>query len=123
MTTGSWADRTRALSARLEMHEVHPDYVGFEAACWKCGRAGPVFLWAGIRDWSPPPAPVPSTVKLRFSKTLGQSYPANGCIHCDAMFGDFYLFDLLLDNLEYDEAGELSDRFLNDPQATGSGEL
>ncbi len=38
------------------------------------------------------------------------------------MFGDFYLFDLLLDNLEYDEAGELADRFLNDPQTTGSGE-
>src|SRR5438093_4987310 len=122
MTTDSWAERTRAVRARFDMPDVHPDYVGFEAACWKCGRAGPVFLWPGIRDWSPPPAPVPSTVKLQFSKSLGESYPANSCIHCDAMFGDFYLFDLLLDNLEYYEAGELADRFLNDPQTTSSGE-
>jgi hypothetical protein len=119
VTTESWVERTGALLDRFGMPAINADYVGFEAACWNCGRHGPVFLWPGIRDWRPPPAPSPTTVKVRFSKTLGESYPANGCIHCDAMFGDFYLFDLLLDSLEYEEAGELADRFLNDADVAG----
>lgn len=30
------------------------------------------------------------------------------------MVGDFFLFDLLLDYVDYEEAGQLADRFLND---------
>lgn len=119
-----WRARTRSVVARFGMAEPHPDYVGFEARCWKCGRPQPVFLWPGIRDWRTPPEPRPSTVRDRFSKTIGERYPANSCIQCDAMVGDFYLFDLVLDNLEYGEAGELADRFLNDlgSAADGAGE-
>ncbi len=91
-----------------------PEFVGFEARCWNCGRKTPVFLWPGIRDLAAPPEPAPRTVRRRFSKTLGTEYPANGCVHCDAMFGDFFLPDLLLDSLDYDEAADLADLFLND---------
>jgi hypothetical protein len=85
-------------------------------AVWKCSRPSPVFLWPGIKDWASPPEPAPRTVRSRFSKTIGKTYPANGCIHCDAMVGDFYLFDLLLNYVDYEEAGQLAERFLNDLQ-------
>jgi hypothetical protein len=32
-------------------------------------------------------------VKPRYSKTVGASYLSNGCIHCDAIMGDFFLHD------------------------------
>jgi len=111
----TWRQRTLDLTARYGLDAPPADYVGFEARCWKCGRPSPVFLWPGIRSWSAPPEPAPRTVRARFSKTADETYPANGCIHCDAMVGDFYLFDLLLDSLEYGEAGALADRFLTDP--------
>ena len=31
------------------------------------------------------------TIKLRYSKTCGHSYLSNGCVHCDALMGDFFL--------------------------------
>ena len=109
-----WRERTAELAARFGLAEPNPVYVGFEARCWKCGRPSPIFLWPGIKDWIAPPKPAPQTVKLRHSKSIGKTYPANGCIHCDAMVGDFFLFDLLLDYVDYEEAGQLADRFLND---------
>ena len=30
--------------------------------------------------------------KMRYSKTISDSYMANGCDHCDALQGDFFLF-------------------------------
>lgn len=32
-------------------------------------------------------------VKERFSKTLGHMYLSNGCEHCDALLGDWFLFN------------------------------
>lgn len=109
-----WRERTLFVAEQYGLPIPASDYVAFEAHCWNCHRAAPVFLWPGIKDWLAPPEPSPRTVRRRFSNTLKEAYPANGCIHCDALFGDFYLFDLLLDSLEYDEAGELAERFLND---------
>ena len=31
------------------------------------------------------------TIKSRYSKTCGYSYLSNGCVHCDALMGDFFL--------------------------------
>ncbi len=31
------------------------------------------------------------TVKMRYSKTVGRKYMSNGCIHCDALQGNFYV--------------------------------
>jgi hypothetical protein len=112
----AWRERTSELAARFGLAEPHRDYVGFEARCWKCGEPSPVFRWPGIKDWVLPPEPAPRTVKSRFSKTIGETYPADGWIHCDAIVGDFYLLELLLNYVDYEEAGQLADRFLNDLQ-------
>jgi hypothetical protein len=109
--------------AKFELPEPHPDFVGFEVQCWKCGGPSPCFLWPGIRDWAEPPTPAPRTVKPRFSNTIRETYPSNGCIQCDALFGDFFLFDLILDYVDYDEGAELVDRFLNDTASLGRTEL
>jgi hypothetical protein len=31
-------------------------------------------------------------VKVRSSRTAGESYVSNGCFHCDALLGNFFLF-------------------------------
>jgi hypothetical protein len=118
MTDADWRERTDELAARYGLGAINGAYVGFEAACWSCGRPSPVFLWPGIKDWEDPPEPAPRTVRRRPSKTIGETYPANGCIHCDAMVGDWFLVGRLFDSLPYDEAGVLADRFLNDMAST-----
>jgi hypothetical protein len=115
----TWRQRTVDLAARFGLAEPGREYVGFEARCWKCGKPAPVFLWPGIKDWVVPPEPAPRTVKPRFSKTINKTYPANGCVECDAMFGDFFLFDLILDFVDYDDGAELVDRFFNDLEPPG----
>ena len=108
-----WRERTGELVARFGLPEPHADYVGFEVACWSCDAPTPYFLWPGINDRVDPPAPAPSTVKPRFSKTVRETYPSNGCIACDALFGAWFVFDTILDYVDYDEGVELVDRFLN----------
>src|SRR5580765_1253198 len=73
-----WRRRTLALARRFGLAEAPPGYIGFEARCWSCKKPAPVFLWPGIKDRAAPPEPSPETVRLRFSKTLRASYPANG---------------------------------------------
>ncbi|HAX5102291.1 TPA: hypothetical protein JZG64_004556 [Escherichia coli] len=43
------------------------------------------------------------TVKTRYSKTVGQSYISNGCVHCDSLMGDFFLCDIYCDTDEEPE--------------------
>jgi hypothetical protein len=108
----TWRRRTVALAERFGLPTPAPEYVGFEAGCWKCGKPAPVFLWPGIKHLVVPPEPAPPTVEPRFSRTITKTYPANGCLECGAMFGDFFLFDLILDYVDYDEGADLVDRFL-----------
>lgn len=37
------------------------------------------------------------TLKKRYSQTVGHSYMSNGCVSCDALQGDFFLRDELID--------------------------
>lgn len=37
------------------------------------------------------------TLKKRFSKTRGESYLSNGCFHCDAIMGNFFIFESLVE--------------------------
>lgn len=46
-------------------------------------------LFDPIRDRIPAALEV-GAIKPRFSKTLGRSYLSNGCVHCDALIGQFY---------------------------------
>jgi hypothetical protein len=108
-----WRGRTRDLIAKFGLPDPHPDYVGFQVECWKCNAPTPYFLWPGIRDRVDPPKPAPSTVKTRFSKTVQEAYPSNGCMVCDTLFGEWFVFDTILDFVDYDEGAQLVDRFLN----------
>ena len=38
-------------------------------------------------------------VKERYSHTVGHSYLSFGCSDCDALFGDFYVHDTIMDSL------------------------
>ena len=40
-----------------------------------------------------PSNPQIGVVRQRYSRTQGQSYLSNGCVHCDAIFGQFYDHD------------------------------
>jgi hypothetical protein len=51
------------------------------------------------------------TVKPRYSKTMGAYYLSNGCVHCDAIMGDFFLHDAETENPDND-CGEFN--FIND---------
>lgn len=41
----------------------------------------------------PPGAPQVGKIKERTSRTAGETYHSNGCFHCDALLGNFFLFD------------------------------
>lgn len=43
-----------------------------------------------------------ATIKKRFSNTVGDSYLSFGCADCDALFGDFFVRDAILDSLNGD---------------------
>ncbi len=90
---------TFATAAKFGLEKPGGDYLAVESACWRCGRPTPVFFWPGIRDGRPAPQPRPRTVKPRYSQTLERRYLSNGCIHCDALVGDHFLFEIFADTL------------------------
>lgn len=87
--------------------------LGLPTACWKCGR-NTVALVAvspsGAREddelfQTDEPAalafaaahlPVGAAhvgkIKERTSRTAGETYLSNGCFHCDALLGNYFLF-------------------------------
>jgi len=95
---------------------VRLDLLGVEETCWKC-RGSTVAL-IGVRPHGEPldghvvscqeeavlacAAEVLPTkaaaqvgvgpIKTRFSRTRTGEYLSNGCVHCDALLGDFFLY-------------------------------
>jgi hypothetical protein len=89
------------------------ELLGLPTDCWKCGR-NTVALVAvspmGAREedelfLTDEPAalalaaahlPVGTSqvgeIKKRASRTAGETYLSNGCFHCDALLGNFFLF-------------------------------
>ena len=47
-----------------------------------------------------------STIKERFSRTVGRSYMSFGCSKCDSIFGDWYVQEAMIDTL-YDEPKDI----------------
>ena len=82
---------TAALAAKYGLEPPARGYYALEADCWRCHKQTVLFLWPGIGFRHNAPAPYPRTVKFRFSKTVSESYLANGCVHCDASQGEFFL--------------------------------
>ena len=89
------------------------ELLGLPTACWKCGRSTVALVAVsppGSRDDDelfqtdepavlafaaahlPVGAAQVGEIKERASRTTGEAYLSNGCFHCDALLGDFYLF-------------------------------
>jgi hypothetical protein len=87
--------------------------LGLPTACWKCGRSTLALVAvspSGAREddelfQTDEPAalafaaahlPVGESqvgkIKKRASRPAGDTYLSNGCFHCDALLGNFYLF-------------------------------
>ena len=102
----------------MTMHEViRVDLVGVEEMCWRCRR--PTVALIGVRPrggrragslescqdekvlaYAAAALPAEAAarigvgpVKPRFSRTRNGEYLSNGCVHCDALLGDFYLYN------------------------------
>jgi len=63
-------------------------------ACWKCDKEIIVFKWCHGRiegEIEEPPAPIPKTIKERYTSTSDETYWANTCPHCDSVQGDWFL--------------------------------
>ncbi|EQD45236.1 hypothetical protein B1A_14892 [mine drainage metagenome] len=88
-----------AIAARFGLDEPGGDYLAVEYQCWRCAKRTPIFFWPGIGEERPAPRPWPRTVKPRYSQTLEGRYLANGCVHCDALVGDFYLSGIFNDTM------------------------
>jgi predicted RNA-binding Zn-ribbon protein involved in translation (DUF1610 family) len=108
-------EQTIAIAAAYGLPDPGPDYLAVERSCWKCGLKSPVFFWPGIGDRREPPAPSPRTVMVRYSNTIQDSYPSNGCIHCGALVGEWFLPETLFENYDEPDAIELNELYFPDP--------
>jgi hypothetical protein len=92
---------------------VDLELLGLPTACWKCG--GSTVALVGVSPTEaredeelfrtsepaalafaaahlPAGAPHVGEIKERTSRTAGETYLSNGCFHCDALLGNFFLF-------------------------------
>jgi hypothetical protein len=68
-----------------------------ESVLVKCSNPAVLEFGASLL---PPGTDGVGEIKVRSSRTAGTDYLSNGCPHCDALFGDFYLYsEELLDVL------------------------
>jgi hypothetical protein len=89
------------------------ELLGLPTACWKCGRSTVALVAVsplGAREddelfetsesvalaFAAAHLPVGTSqvgvIKERSSRTAGETYLSNGCCHCDALLGNFFLF-------------------------------
>nr|BEK65466.1 hypothetical protein KPHV_26930 [Kitasatospora purpeofusca] len=55
-----------------------------------------------------------ATIKSRYSSTMGSRYLSVGCVHCDALQGDFYLQDEVIERLHLHGLGGLENLLVVD---------
>ncbi len=89
------------------------ELLGLPTACWKCGRSTVALVGispSGAREddelfqtdepsalafaaaYLPVGTLQVGEIKERSSRTAGETYLSNGCFHCDALLGNFFLF-------------------------------
>ena len=92
---------------------VDLELLGLSTACWKCGGSTVALVAVSpteareddeLFQTSEPTAlafaavhlpagtPQVGAIKERASRTAGENYLSNGCFHCDALLGNFFLF-------------------------------
>jgi hypothetical protein len=108
-------------AAAASASQAQVDLMGLKTICWKCDGESIALVGVSPHDGAdlgnfvqcndddvlpivaallPPNSPQVGEIKPRESRTAGYAYLSNGCVHCDALFGNIYLFhDELLEVL------------------------
>lgn len=109
-------------NSTIKIHELVKQFIQtngikvyqWEKVCWKCGKTTPVYSYylgyeleeldeylstfgmIGLGDLEPIDRmlvkAIPS-IKERYSNATKSKYVANGCVHCDALQGRYYIVD------------------------------
>ncbi len=93
--------------------KIEVDLLGLLMTCWKCTsdsvalvgviphedgpedrlvRLSESAALAFAASLLPPGTPRVGAIKERNSRTAGESYLSNGCVKCDALFGNFFIY-------------------------------
>lgn len=94
-----------------------------EENCWKCGHKYHVYYvlsnWndsklifneeviSKIKEWNNNILNI-GVIKERYSNTMDDSYMSFGCPKCDALYGNHYLHDAIIDTM-YEKKGCIDD--------------
>ena len=96
-----------------DLSQVEIDLLGLSIICWKCGAESVALVGiiphedgpedelvrlsepaslAFAAGLLPPGLPRVGIIKDRASRAAGKTYLSNGCVQCDALFGNFFLY-------------------------------
>lgn len=91
-TINQWLCRKIARNFSLVL--AGPPYVARPWRCYLCRLDMIVYTWPDrkMHSTTPPPKPVPATVRIVHSTSVEAAYWGNVCPHCEALQGDFYLY-------------------------------
>ena len=78
------------------MNKIKPVELAYRATqrkCWKCENTITIYNWPWRLQHESiisPPEPIPSSIKMQYSKRKGAKYWVNTCVHCGAIQGDHF---------------------------------